>query len=113
MLSQLTRARVLICREPMDMRKSFSGLSGAVRSILSEDPLSGHLFCFFNRRRNYVKLLYWDGTGYCIFAKRLVRGTFSSLSAKEIDVPTLQQLLAMVELSSVRSRAKYKYISDD
>jgi len=59
------------------MRKQFRGLVAIVRNELREDPLSGSLYVFINRRRNYVKLVYWDRTGFCLFAKRLERGRFS------------------------------------
>lgn len=68
--------RILACREPVDMRKSFDGLIALTRGVLQEDPLSGSLFVFLNRRRNYLKLLYWDRTGFCLFAKRLERGHY-------------------------------------
>lgn len=58
------------------MRKSFRGLVALVQSVLREDPLSGTVFVFVNRRRNYVKLLVWDRTGYCLFAKKLEQGRF-------------------------------------
>jgi len=58
------------------MRKSFDGLIALVQSVLEEDPLSGSLFVFFNRRGNYMKLVTWDRTGYCLFAKRLEQGRF-------------------------------------
>ena len=57
-------------------RKSFNGLVALVQSVLLEDPLSGSLFVFFNRRGNYMKLVTWDRTGYCLFAKKLERGRF-------------------------------------
>ena len=69
--------RILAYREPVDMRKSFNGLVALVQNVLREDPLSGCLFVFFNRRSNYMKLVTWDRTGYCLFAKRLERGRFS------------------------------------
>jgi transposase len=69
--------RILAYRHPVDMRKSFDGLVALVRNELREDPLSGSLYVFINRRRNYVKLVYWDRTGFCLFAKRLERGRFS------------------------------------
>jgi transposase len=59
------------------MRKQFDGLVSIVRNELGEDPLSGSLYVFINRRRNYVKLVFWDRTGFCLFAKRLERGRFS------------------------------------
>jgi transposase len=69
-------SRILAYRHPVDMRKSFDGLIGLVQSALGEDPLSGTLFVFSNRRRTYVKAVYWDRTGFCLFAKRLERGRF-------------------------------------
>lgn len=69
--------KVYLARGTTDMRKSFDGLAGAVRELLAEDPLSGHLFVFCGRRRHMVKILYWDGTGFWLVAKRLARGTFS------------------------------------
>ena len=58
------------------MRKSFDGLITLVQTALEEDPLSGSLYVFINRRRTYVKAVYWDRTGFCLFAKRLERGCF-------------------------------------
>lgn len=58
------------------MRKSFNGLLGIVSSELKRDPLSQTLFLFFNKRGNYLKLLYWDRTGYCLLCKKLERGSF-------------------------------------
>ena len=89
-----SRVRVYVCREATDMRCSFRGLSGKVRSVLKEDPLSGHLFCFMNRRKNYVKLLYWDRSGYCIWSKKLTRGTFYLPSMTEITIDNLSQILS-------------------
>lgn len=58
------------------MRKSFNGLVAVVQGVLGEDPLSETLFVFFNRRGNYMKLITWDRTGYCLFAKKLEQGRF-------------------------------------
>jgi transposase len=68
--------RILAYHAPVDMRKSFDGLLGLVKGVLEEDPLSGSLFVFFNGRGNYLKLVYWDRTGFCLFAKRLEHGRF-------------------------------------
>ena len=68
--------RVLAWGKPVDMRKSFDGLLGVVREHLQADPLSGTFFVFINRSGNYLKGIYWDRTGYCMYAKRLIRGRF-------------------------------------
>ncbi len=69
-------SKILAYRQPVDMRKSFDGLLGLVKNVLAEDPLSGTLYVFANRRGTYVKAVYWDRTGFCLFAKRLERGRF-------------------------------------
>lgn len=68
--------RVLVYGKPVDMRKSFDGLFALVANALGEDPMSGDLFLFLNRRRNTVKGLLWDRTGFLLIAKRLERGQF-------------------------------------
>ena len=68
--------RILAYRQPVDMRKQINGLVGLVQSVLQEDALSGSLYVFFNRRRNHLKLVAWDRTGFTLFAKRLERGRF-------------------------------------
>jgi transposase len=62
--------------EPADMRKGYDTLFGLVRDVLGQDPLCGHLFLFVSKDRRRTKVLYWDGTGLCIFQKRLERGRF-------------------------------------
>jgi transposase len=68
--------RVYLCCRPTDMRKGFNGLTAQVGNILHADPYSGHLFVFRGKRGDYVKILYWDGTGLCLFAKRLEKDRF-------------------------------------
>jgi transposase len=75
--------RVYLAVEPVDMRKGFEGLSGAVRAVLEEDPLSGHLFVFCNRDRSRLKVLCWDGSGLWVCAKRLAKGRYSWPRAQE------------------------------
>jgi len=70
--------RVLLAREPADLRKGFDGLSHLVQRVLRKDPLPGHLFAFRNRRRDRVKLLPWDSDGFMIVYKRMERGIFRS-----------------------------------
>ena len=77
MLALTAATHIYLYRAPCDMRKSFDSLSGLIRSELNADPLSGSLFVFCNRRRNMVKLLYWDRDGFAIWHKRLEKGCFS------------------------------------
>lgn len=74
MLSLPSNVKVYVAPGTTDMRKSFDALSGLVRTILEADPHSGHVFAFCGRRRDRVKLLFWDGTGLWLFLKRLARG---------------------------------------
>jgi len=76
-LALTAATRIYLYRPSCDMRKSFDGLCGLIRSELDADPLSGYLFVFCNRRRSMVKLLYWDRDGFVIWFKRLERGTFN------------------------------------
>lgn len=74
LFSEATRVYVVL--GATDMRKSFDTLAGLVKEVIREDPLTGHAFVFSNRHRNRIKLLWWDGTGLCVLAKRLERGRF-------------------------------------
>ncbi len=69
-------ARVWLAAGVTDMRKGFDGLAAVVKSTLAEDPYAGHLFVFRGRRGDRIKVLWWDGDGLCLFAKRLERGRF-------------------------------------
>ena len=77
MLSLPPSVRLFIARGPTDMRKSFNGLAGIVRDAMADDPLSGHLYVFFNRQRYRVKVLWWDRNGFVLLAKRLEEGRFT------------------------------------
>ena len=68
--------RVFVCLEVADIRKGFDGLAAVTHRLIREDPLSGHLFVFFNCRRGRVKLIFWDRSGFCIWHKRLEKGRF-------------------------------------
>ena len=87
--------RILAYSEPVDMRKSFNGLVALVKGVLEEDPLSGTLFVFFNRRGNYMKLVAWDRTGFCLFAKRLEQGRFH-LPSEETKQELSEQVLCLI-----------------
>jgi transposase len=98
--------RILAWSEPVDMRKSFDGLVGLAQNALGEDPLSGSLFVFFNRRGNYLKLVTWDRTGYCLFAKRLEQGRFrlpSDERKQELSERAFQLILDGIVLGKRRA----------
>lgn len=69
--------RIYYCAHPVNLRKSFDGLAGAVQEYIGRDPASGHLFVFFSRNKKLVKMLFYQDGGMCIFAKRLERGQFN------------------------------------
>jgi transposase len=77
MLNLAAATRVFVAVTPVDLRGSFNRLAALTRTVLAQDPLSGHWFVFTNRRRNRVKILFWDGSGLWVCAKRLERGRFS------------------------------------
>lgn len=77
MLNFTGALKVYVATEAADLRKSFSGLYALTTNVLREDPRTGGLFVFGNRRHNRVKVLYWDGTGLWVMTKRLEKGTFS------------------------------------
>jgi transposase len=76
MLSLSPAARVFVALEPVDMRQSFNGLAVRVQAVLGQEPTSGHYFLFTNKRRNRLKILFSDGSGLWICAKRLEKSTF-------------------------------------
>lgn len=77
MLSLPGDARVFVCQEPIDLRKGFEGLGAVVQNTFREDLTSGSYFAFLNRRRDRMKVLYWDGDGFVIWYKLLEKGRFS------------------------------------
>lgn len=76
MLSLSPATRIFVALNAVDMRAGFNTLYSYVQTILAQDPLSGHLFCFSNRTHNRLKLLFWDGSGLWVCSKRLEKGTF-------------------------------------
>jgi transposase len=112
MLTLPLGTRVLVCREAIDMRRSFDGLEAAVRERLREDPLSGALFVFWNRRRDRLKILSFDGTGLWIWYKRLERGRFElpggPAAGAEVSAADLLLVLEGIELASVRRRRRWR-----
>lgn len=89
-------ARVYVAAGPTDMRKGFDGLSTLVQETLKKDPFRGHLFVFRGRRGDLVKVLWWDGQGFCLFAKRLNRGRFVWPLVKDGAITLTPAQLAML-----------------
>ena len=106
-------ARYFLYAGPTDMRKSFDGLCGLVINYLGEDPMSGDVFIFMNRRRTLIKLLVWDQTGFVIFYKRLEKGTFempfieNGHKSVKITRRTLMLILEGISLNSIQTRRRY------
>ena len=114
MLSLSPAIRIFLCAEPADLRKSFDGLSALVRQALGDDPLSGHWFVFRNRTGDRLKILAWEGDGWCLWYKRLEQGVFRFPAAAsdgpprvEVRAAELAMLLDGVVLEKVQRRKRY------
>ena len=109
--------RIFLCTTPTNMNYSFDLLMGRVQEIFEQDPCCGHLFLFINRSRDRMKILFWDHDGFCIFYKRLERGTFQTLTASgdaegiELDYSQLVRLLGGLDLRTGRRRKRYRRIA--
>jgi len=97
------------------MRKSFDGLAAAARHVVGEDPLSGHLFVFFNRRADICKSLWFDRSGFCVWAKRLERGRFRLPQPPapgrrhvEMEAADLALVLEGIDLRGARRRKRWQ-----
>ena len=115
--------RVYLCTQPTDMRKSFDGLIAATKMLIKQDPLSGHLFMFVNRKADYAKCLYWSRGGYCLWAKRLEAGRFAkvaatasirSASANAVTMTDTQLMMWLdgIELDRVKQRKRFVLARD-
>jgi len=107
--------RVYLCLTPCDMRKSFDSLHALVRDHLELDAYAGHLFVFASRRRDRVKILYWDRDGFAIWSKRLEEGTYAVPFAdeagekrREITAQELGALLSGIDLERAEKRKRYQ-----
>jgi transposase len=106
--------RVYLCTAPCDMRRSFDGLHALVAGAMQLDAFGGHLFVFSNRRRDRVKILYWDRDGFAVWAKRLEEGTYAmpfgddKEPRREITAQELGALLSGIDLSVARRRKRYR-----
>jgi len=107
--------RVYLCLTPCDMRKSFDSLHTLVREYLELDAFGGHLFVFVGRRKDRVKILYWDRDGFAVWSKRLEKGTYAmpfdddaAERGREITSRELAALLSGIDLSTAKRRKRYR-----
>lgn len=113
MLTWPPSVRVFVSLAPTDMRRSFDGLAALAGEIIQQDPLSGHLFVFFNRGRTHVKILFWDRSGYALWYKRLERGVFRLPAAHndrlslELEAAELALILEGIDLSGAKRRERF------
>ena len=115
MLTIPAATAIYLHTRPTDMRKGIDGLSGIVRGEFGGDPLDGSWYLFVNRRRDRLKMLYWDGSGFWVFYKLLERGTFEVPPSGDgrlmIDATQLAMLLGGVSLVDVKRRQRYRRAS--
>ena len=106
--------RVYLCTSPCDMRRSFDGLHALVTGTMQLDVFGGHLFVFANRRKDRVKIMYWDRDGLAEWAKRLEEGTYAmpfgqdDEPRREITAQELGALLSGIDLSVAKRRKRYQ-----
>jgi transposase len=106
MLNWSAATRVFVATRPIDLRASFNKLFALTQSVLQQDPLSGHWFVFTNQERNRIKVLFWDGSGLWVCAKRLEQGRFSWPRGQEACARLrTEELLALVSGLEVRQKA--------
>jgi transposase len=110
-----SQARIWLCTQPTDMRKSFNGLSAQVKNQLGHNPLSGQYFVFVNRRKNKMKVLYFEPSGYCLWSKRLEQGQFrvrpSASGQQALTWTDLQLILEGIEVQKSRQFKRYRHAS--
>ena len=109
--------RIYLAAGATDLRKSFEGLFGLARDRLECDPLSGHVFLFSNRQRNRLKLLFWDGSGLWVCAKRLEKGRFrwpeaaAGVARVVLSREEMALLLGGIDLAATKRRRWYRKVS--
>ena len=111
MLSVPRSVRILLCREATDMRRAFDALARMALEVVGEDPLSGHLFVFRNKRGDRLKILYWDGDGYALWYKRLEEGAFRfpevAGGRAEVSAAELALILEGIDVAGLTRRKRY------
>lgn len=118
MLSVAPRTKIFLYTQHADLRRGYDGLAAIVQDAMGEDPLSGSLFAFVNKRANRIKLLYWDDDGYAIWMKRLEKGSLelptirdTQAASLKITASQLSLMLEGIELASIRRRKRYRRAS--
>ena len=110
-----SKTRIWLYTQATDMRKSFNGLCTLVSQQIEEEPTSGQLFAFINRRKTHIKILYFDGSGFCIWFKRLEQGRFNYRSEtgdkRCLDWTQLKLLLEGLEIKKARQYKRYTHPS--
>jgi len=114
MLTLPSTVRIYVAAEPVDLRRGFDGLAAATREIIRAEPLSGHLFAFLNRRRNRLKILLWQPSGYLLIYKRLERGKFELPSSPrpgarhiELEPAELALMIEGIDLRGANRRQRW------
>ena len=107
--------RTFLCTRPTDLRKSFDGLTGLVQECFEQDPLTGHLFLFLNRRTDRIKILYFDRDGLAIWYKRLEAGSYQmpqtdAQNGIELQPAQLAMLLSGIDLRTARQRKRFQRV---
>lgn len=116
MLNVPSSTKIFVCTQPVDMRFSFDALSGLVQTHFGQDPLNGHLFVFFSKRRDRMKILAWDVDGFMLYYKRLEQGTFSwvdrlnLLPGSEILATDFALVLAGINPTDVKRSKRYQRV---
>jgi len=108
MLSFASQARIFLCQDPVNMRKSFEGLSAIVQNIFRVELTTGAYFAFFNRQRDCVKILYWDGDGLAIWYKRLEKGSFLQQKLSQNTIERREFLMLLEGITPKRIQHRYK-----
>lgn len=119
MLSLPPSVRVFVATQAVDGRKGADSLMVIVRDVFKHDPLGGHLFVFFSKRYERVRIVYWDRNGFAMWTKRLERGKFrlafaseeGELSAMAIEAAELALILEGIELAGARRRPRWSPLS--
>lgn len=115
MFSPGSQAKIWLCTQPTDMRKSFDGLCALVKTQLELNPLSGQYFVFVNRRKTQMKILYFESSGYCLWCKRLEQGQFQirpcTAGRKPLTWTDLQLILEGIEVQKSRQFKRYRHLS--